>query len=62
MAAALRKGFTDTVYTLEGSSAWVCTGTTDIWIVKGPQGVSVSIWDNEKDELVDAVFKQERRK
>jgi hypothetical protein len=62
MAAALKKGHTDNVYTLEGSSAWVCAGVTDIWIVKGPHGVSVSIWDSEKDELIDAVFKEEKRK
>ena len=62
MAAALKKGHTGTVYNLEGSSAWICAGSTDIWIVKGKFGVSVSIWDNEKDELVDAMFKQEKSK
>lgn len=62
MAATLKKGHTDNVYTLEGSSAWICAGVVEVWIVKGPQGVSVAIWDSEKDELIDAVFKEEKRK
>lgn len=56
MGEVLKRQYVDNVYTLEGASAWICAGDHDIWIIKGMTGVSVTMFNNKTDEVVDAMF------
>lgn len=43
------------VYTLEGASAWIRAGNQSIWIVKGPGFITVNVFDDRTDEVIDSI-------
>jgi hypothetical protein len=44
------------MYRMEGNSVWVFADDADIWIIKGEQGLSISVWSkNTNRDPIDAI-------
>lgn len=41
---------------MEGTSVWVFADDADIWIIKGEQGLSISVWSKDTNsDPIDAI-------
>lgn len=53
----LNKCAAESMYRMEGTSVWVFADDADIWIIKGEQGLSISVWskDTNRRDPIDAI-------
>jgi hypothetical protein len=52
----LNKCAADGMYRMEGASVWVFADDADIWIIKGEQGLSISVWSKDtRRDFIDAI-------
>jgi hypothetical protein len=53
----LNKCAAEGMYRMEGNSVWVFADDADIWIIKGEQGLSISVWskDTNRRDPIDAI-------
>ncbi len=41
---------------MEGTSVWVFADDADIWIIKGEQGLSISVWSKDtRKDFIEAI-------
>jgi hypothetical protein len=57
--SALKKSAAENIYRMEGSSVWIYADKVDIWIVKGENGLSISVWGPDpKQDVIDPIYIQ----
>ena len=54
--SALEKSAAENIYRMGGRNAWIFADDADIWIIRGPTGLTISVWARGDDDPLDSVY------